>query len=170
MAGKIDTALKLSVIASLLIAASGVAYYYALYLPDRDARLERERASEQLLEYGEKRAEAERAAVEQRQLAEQRAAEKAAVGVRYRNCLDEARARHEAAWAAACKRLAAQAAQDHANCLATSNLSQVYCDAAYRARDGSTDCTLPVEVATDIDGDLTADRNRCLRQRDATLQ
>jgi hypothetical protein len=169
LAGKIDAALKLSVIVSLLIAASGAAYYYALYLPDRDARLDRERASATLLAYGEMRVAQERSAAERQRSAQQRAAEKASAGIRYRSCLDNARTHHEASWAAACKRLADQAAQARNDCLTKENLSQAYCNASYRALDGSTNCTLPVEVAADIDGDLNAARNRCLREREAAL-
>lgn len=170
MAAKIDAALKLSVVASLLIAASGVAYYYALYLPGRDDRIDHERASEILLAYGERRVEEERSAAQQRQLAERRAADQAAAEVRYQTCLDGAHTRHDRAWEAACKRLADHAERAHADCLTKKNLSQIYCDASYRALDGSATCTLPVEIATDIDGDLNTALNRCLRERNAALR
>jgi hypothetical protein len=170
LAAKIDAILKLSVVASLLIASSGVTYYYAVYLPGRDARVEDEHATEELLAYGQKRAEQVRSGVERQQLRHRQAVEKARAGVRYQSCLDGALARRDASWAAACKRLAEQALQDHANCLAKSNLSRVYCDTAYRTRDGSAHCTLPVETVADLDGDLNATRVRCLRERDAALQ
>jgi hypothetical protein len=170
VAGKIDAAHKLSVIAALLMAASGAAYYYAFYLPDRDARLDREHASATLLAYGERRVAEERSDAERRRLAQQRAADKAVAGIRYRSCLNNARTHHQASWAEACKRLADQAAQARADCLAKENLSQAYCNASYRTLDGSAHCTLPVEIAADIDGDLNAARNHCLREREAALQ
>jgi hypothetical protein len=170
LAAKIDAIVKLGVVASLLIASSGVGYYYAVYLPGRDARLQDEQATVELLAYGQKRAKQVRSAVEQQQIEQRQAAQKARAGVRYQSCLDGALARHDASWSAACKRLAEQALQDHANCLAKSNLSRVYCDTAYRTRDGSAHCTLPVEAAADLDGDLNATRARCLRERDAALR
>jgi hypothetical protein len=42
LAAKFDGILKLSIIASLLLAASGIGYYYAVYLPGRDAQLDNE--------------------------------------------------------------------------------------------------------------------------------
>jgi hypothetical protein len=48
LAGKIDAILKISIVASVLFASSSVGYYYLSYLPRRDARLEPERALEQL--------------------------------------------------------------------------------------------------------------------------
>lgn len=170
MAARIDVLFKLGIVASLLIAASGVAYYYVLYLPGRDARLEQEHASEQLMAYGQMRAQEVRSAVERQQADQHQAVERAQASVRFQTCLEAARARHDAAWATACKHLAEQAVREHAGCLTKSNLSQVYCDAAYRMRDGSADCTLPVEAATDLDGELNAARNRCLRERNAALQ
>jgi hypothetical protein len=170
VAAKIDAILKFGIVASLVIASSGVAYYYAMYMPGRDARFENARATDELLAYGRKRVEQVRSAVEEQQLERHEAAEKARAGVRYQSCLDSAVARHDASWAAACKRLAEHALQDHANCLAQPNLSRVYCDTAYRARDGSAHCPLPVEEAADLDGDLNATRVRCLRERDAALQ
>jgi hypothetical protein len=169
LAAKIDALFKLGIIASLLIAATGVAYYYVLYLPGRDARFEQQRASQQLLAYGQVRAAQEYAAAERQQADRRQAVEKAQAGTRYQTCLEAARVRHGAAWATACRRLAEQAVHERADCLAKSNLSQVYCDAAYRMRDGSATCTLPVEAAADLDGDLNIARNRCLRDREAAL-
>jgi hypothetical protein len=170
LAAKIDALFKLGIVVSLLIASSGVAYYYVLYLPGRDARIEQAGASGRLLAYGQMRAKQERFVVERRQADQHQAVERAQASVRYETCLDSARVRHDAAWAATCKRLAERALRDHADCLTKSNLSQIYCDAAYRTRDGSANCTLPVEEATDLDGGLNAARNRCVRERNAALQ
>lgn len=170
MAGKLDTVLKLSVIASLLIAASGVGYYYAVYLPGRDAQRDEERLAEQLRIYAQQRAEAARALVEQQQLAEHRTADKAAAEDHYATCLSGATATHDASWSAACKSLADQVEQNRTNCLANTKLPKGYCDAVYRARDASPHCVLPVKISTGLDGDLTRARERCLQQRNAALQ
>lgn len=170
MAAGIKALLKLSVIIALLVAASSIAYYYTVYLPDRDARLDQERALEQARAVGDKRAKEEQLAFQQKQTEERRAVAKTGADSRYQACVDSASAAHDASWAAACKRLAEKAMQDHADCLAKSKLSQQYCDAVYRATDGSPNCRLPVKVATEIDGGLTNARNRCTAERNAALQ
>jgi hypothetical protein len=40
LTGKLDTFLKLSIIASVFIASSSVGYHYLVYLPRRDAQLD----------------------------------------------------------------------------------------------------------------------------------
>jgi hypothetical protein len=89
---------------------------------------------------------------------------------RYQTCLVRAGASHDSSWSSQCKSLADQAVASHTACLANGKLSSSYCDAAYRSRDGSPNCSLPVKVSTGLDGDLTAARQRCLRERDAALQ
>ena len=170
MAARIDALLKLSVIASLLLASSGVAYYYAVYLPQRDAEQDRESSLQKLNAYGQKRAGQERSAARQRETEQRQAEAKAGAGVRYQNCLDGARTNHDSSWAAACKRLADKAVQDHTDCQSIPNLPQGYCDAAYGTRDPSAHCTLPAEMAADLDGALNTARKACLQDRNAALQ
>jgi hypothetical protein len=170
LAARIDALLKVSVIASLLLASSGVAYYYAVYLPQRDSEQDREIGLQQLHVYGQKRADQERSAAQQRQTEQRQAEVKASAGIRYQNCVDDAGTSHDASWAAACKRLADKVVQDHADCLTIPNLPQGYCDAAYTTRDASAHCTLPGEMAADLDAALSTARNRCLQERKAALQ
>jgi CRISPR/Cas system-associated exonuclease Cas4 (RecB family) len=170
LAAGINALFKLSIIVALLVASSGVAYYYAVYLPRRDAQLDEVRAVEQAHAADDLRARQEQLAFEQKQ-AEQRQAEmKAGAETRYQTCIDAAGVTHDTTWAAECKRLAEKAQQDHADCLAKSKLSQQYCDTAYRSRDGSSNCTLPLKVATEVDGGLIKARNRCAQERKAALQ
>ena len=42
---KIDAFLKLSIVAAVLLASASVAYYYVVYLPDRDARIDAKECS-----------------------------------------------------------------------------------------------------------------------------
>lgn len=168
MAASVNLVLKLSVIVSLLLASSGVGYYYAVYLPHRDAQLDSERAQERARAEVEKK-HAERLAAEQKK-SEQRQADAKAAEARYLSCLNTANSAHDTSWAAECKRLSDKAAADHAECLSKPRLSKGYCDTAYRMRDGSRNCTLPVKVASDLDGDLNNARNRCARERKAALQ
>ena len=170
VASKIDAVLKLSVVAALLLASSGIAYYYAVYLPGRDARLELERLLAETQAYAQKRAEEQRLRAEHEQLQQRQAEAKAGADANYQTCLDRASATHDTSWAQACKRLSDQALEEHSDCLAKSKLSQVYCDASYRTRDASAHCTLPVGVATELDGNLTMARNRCKQERNAALQ
>jgi hypothetical protein len=170
LAARIDALLKISVIASLLLASSGVAYYYAVYLPQRDSDHDREIGLQKLHAYGQKRADQERSAEQQRETEQRQAEAKTGAGIHYQNCVEDARTSHDASWAAACKRLADKVVQDHTDCLSIPNLPQGYCDAAYTTRDASAHCALPAETAADLDAALSTARNRCLQERKAALQ
>jgi hypothetical protein len=168
---KLGTLFKIGLIAALLlVASSGAAYYYAVYLPVRDAQQNERRLAEALHVVGRQRADAARAVAEHQQQEQRLAADKAAAESRYETCLTGASTNHDAAWSEACKRLADQALEDRGNCLANKKLPQGYCNAAYRSRDASPRCILPANVATTIDGNLTIARNRCRQQRNAALQ
>lgn len=170
MAAKIHALLKFSVAASLLLVSAGAGYYYAFNSPRRDAQLDSERTLVQLRTYGQKRAEQDRLASEQRELERRQGVERAAAEGRYQTCLNNASVTHDASWTTECKRLAEKAREDHAQCLSNSKLPRGYCDAAYRTRDESPNCTLPVRIATALDGEFDSTRKRCLRAREAALQ
>jgi hypothetical protein len=170
LATKLNTLLKLSLIAALLLASSGVGYYYAVYLPARDTQKNEQRLAEALHAYGRQRAEAARAVAAQQQKEQRRAADKEAAESRYETCLSGASANRDAAWSEACKRLADQALEDRGNCLANKKLPQGYCGAAYRSRDASPHCMLPADIAAAIDGNLTLAHKQCRQQRNAALQ
>jgi hypothetical protein len=169
LAAKIDALLKLSVIASLLLASSGVAYYYVVYLPQRDSEQDRQSSLQKLRVYEQKRADQERSAAQQRETEQRRAEAKASAGLRYQSCVEDARTGHDTSWASACKRLADKVARDRADCLSMPNLPQGYCDAAYSTRDPTAHCTLPGEMAADLDAALSTARNRCLQERNAAM-
>jgi hypothetical protein len=170
LATKLKQLLPISLIAALLLASSGVGYYYAVYLPARNAQQNEQSLAEALHAYGRQRAEAVRAVTEQQHTKQRLAADKAAAESRYATCLSSASATHDAAWSDACRRLADQALEDRGNCLANKKLPQGYCGAAYRSRDSSPHCILPADVASAIDGNLTVARNQCRQQRNAALQ
>jgi len=165
-----NTLLKLSIIASLLLASSGVGFYYAVYLPRRDAQLDNERKQEKAQADTRKRVAQERSLAEQKKLEQRQAETKAGAEAHYQTCLNRANVTHATSWAAECKRLAEKALADHADCLTKPRLPKGYCDAAYRLRDASPNCILPPKVATGLDGDLSEARNRCQRERRAALQ
>jgi hypothetical protein len=139
-------------------------------LPQRDAEQDRESNLQKLQTYGQKRADQEQSAARRRETEQRQAEAKEGAGIRYQNCMDGALVSHDASWAAACKRLADKAVQDHSDCLSVPNLPQGYCDAAYGTRDASAHCTLPVEMAADLDAALNATRKACLQERNAALQ
>jgi hypothetical protein len=170
LAGKIDAVVKITVVASLLMVSSAAGYYYTVHLPHRDAQLEDERQQEKTRAEARKRAEHERSVAQQKEAEHRQAMAKGTAERRYQTCLNSAGAAHATSWAAACKRLADKIAAQHADCLAKSKLSAGYCNAAYKTRDSSAHCTLPVAISTDLDGDLNTARKHCLREREAVLR
>jgi len=165
-----NTFLRLSVVVSVLLASSAIAYHYALYLPRRDAQLDTEWKQEKAQAEDRKRVAQDRSAGEQKKFEPRQADSKAAAEARYQACLNKANANHETSWAAECKHLAEKAQVDRAECLTKPKLPKGYCDTAYRPRDGSANCVLPQKVATNLDGDLNDARNRCQRERRAAMQ
>jgi hypothetical protein len=57
LAAKIVAILKLSIVASVLLASSSAGYYYLIYLPQRDLQFEPQRVLERFRAAAEKRAE-----------------------------------------------------------------------------------------------------------------
>jgi hypothetical protein len=167
---KIDWLLKLSVAAFIVLAACGVGYYYAVYVPGREVRIAHKRQLEQA------RADAAASAAVARLLAEQEAsrqrlaAAEATAQDRYRGCLKDADAGRDMAWAGACKRLADQAQTERADCLANDQLPRAYCDSSFPPRDASSHCALPAEISSPLDADLTHAHDRCLQESKATVQ
>ncbi len=170
MAARIDTFLKVSVIAAVLLAASGVAYYYAVYLPRRDAARANAEMLEQARSAAAKRAEQERLLAQQQEVEKHQAQAQAAAQVRYRSCLKDAAATRAASQAAQCQAIVDKASADRDNCLNALKLPKAYCESAYAIRDGSPNCTLPTAVASVFDADLERARNRCLQESKAAAQ
>jgi len=161
---------KVFAVAALLSAGAVIDYYYGEHLPQPDADGASARTLEQTEAYAQKRAAQLRFATEQQQTEQRRAAAKVAAEGRYQSCLVAADSAHDTSWAAACKRMADKLVAEHADCLSKPKLSQGYCDAAYRMRDGSPHCILPVAVASDLDGGRSSARMRCLQEREAALR
>jgi hypothetical protein len=169
---KIDAILRLSVVASIMLASSSVGYYYFVYLPHRDAQFEPERALERLRAAAQKHAkqeqllfeqqESERRAAEQQAVQEQRMLERAE---RYQACLSRATDDYNAARLAACNRPQEKIIKDHDNCIKLGFPKNV-CDMAHVVREASPNCTLPRSVASALDADVEKARDRC-RERDA---
>jgi hypothetical protein len=161
VAGKIDAFLKLSVVAAVLLASSSVAYYYVVYLPERDARIDADKAAT------EQRRAAGKAATEQNRSEEQLSAK-----LRYDRCLREAQDIYNSDWASNCglrRQEAAQIAQKHARCVADPANDKNLCDQHYTVPDASPNCALPRVLATDLEARLNKARQLCLQASKAGL-
>jgi cell division protein FtsN len=167
VAGKIDAVLKLTIVASVLLASSSVGYYYSVYLPHRD---EPRRVVERFRAAGEKRAEQEQLLFEQR-ASEQRAAEQRAAegrqasekANRYQACLTRATGSYNASRLAACNRPREKIIKDRDDCIKLGFAEKV-CAMAHVVREASPNCTLPRAVALSLDADAEKARDRCLEE------
>jgi len=170
LAAGVGRFLKLGLIAAILLAASGVTYYYAVYLPHRGAARANAEISEQVRAAAAKRAEQERLLAQQQELEKRRTQAQAAAESRYQSCVKDAATAHAGSQAAQCKTIADKANADRDNCLNALKLPKAYCESAYVIRDGSPNCTLPTAAASVLDADLERARNRCLQENKAALQ
>jgi hypothetical protein len=176
MAGKVDAFLKICLATAVLVASAGVAYYYVIYLPQRDAQLDRERKLEfARAEYARQAEQARLAAQQARLEEEKRAAELAQAAAReasqqrYQTCIRVAENFYSASWAAQCKRIADKAAKDLKDCN-SQGLNKDSCQNVYGGRDASPNCSLPRVVGTDLSDELEKSRKRCLDESRAGLQ
>jgi hypothetical protein len=173
LAGKIDALLKLSIVASVLVASSSVGYYYLSYLPRRDARFEPVRALEQLRVAAQKRAEQEQLLLQQ-QVSEQRALEQHAAerrqlqekADRYQACLGHVTDDYNDSRTAACNRLQEKVIKDHDNCIRLGFRKKV-CDLAHPVHEPSPNCPLPPMIARNLDAGAEKARDRCREESDA---
>jgi hypothetical protein len=167
LATRIGAVFTFGLIGALALAISGGGYYYAVYVPGRDAALSDERAAAAARAVAEQRARLERVLAQQQEAEQRQAVQQAAARLRYQACTDAATAAHAAAWAAECKRLADKVSNDRSNCLVALKLPPAYCESSYKDRDGSPNCRLPDENATGIDADFERTKYRCQREREA---
>jgi hypothetical protein len=178
VAGPVDAFLKLSVAVSLLGAAGSVGYYYSIYLPGRDAQLDRDRKQEAArAEYSRQAEQARlreaeiRSAEEKRETEERQAAALEAVQLRYRGCVRSAEDNYSANWARECKKTVDTAAAKYKQCFSEKPTEKSWCDTLYSDRNLSpTNCALPRVVAQDITEVLDKGRKRCLDESRAGLQ
>jgi hypothetical protein len=169
MAGKLDAFLKLSIIASVLLASSSVAYYYAVYLPDRDARIDAATAAAEQRRAEEKTAAEQRRAEEKAAAEERRSEEQTDAQMRYNRCLGKAEDVYNSAWASNCSSRGKEAQQKHDRCIADPRNDKELCDQHYQLLDASANCALPRTLASDLEASLNKERERCLQASKAGL-
>jgi hypothetical protein len=182
MAGAVDTFLKISVAVSLLGAAGSVAYYHSIYLPMRDAQLDRDRKQEtsraeyarqsELAKATAQKREAEiRDAAEKREAAERQAAERETIQSRYQGCVRRAEYNYNSNWAQQCKKEIDGAATKYKDCISQPQADKNFCNTLYSARNNSpTDCSLHRVLGGDLNDQLEKSRKRCLDESRAGLQ
>ena len=176
MVGKVDAFLKLCVAAAMLVVSASVAYYYVIYLPQRDTQLDRDRWREAARVEFTRQVEQTRLAAEQARRDEERreaesaqAAAREASQQRYQNCLRTAEDIYSSNWATQCKRIADKAAKDLKDCIVQGIADKEKCESIY-GRDASLNCILPRVVGADISDVLDRSRKRCLDENRAGLQ
>lgn len=183
-----DKAFKFAIIVGVLLAGFGLFYHYVIYLPDvEQRRVERERAEKEAARRDEIEA-AKRAAIERAEAALRAEAERVEAAKRaeiakheanlrnlqrksaYYSCLDGAGKSYDANWANACK---AQAKVRFANlekCLNDPNIvgnqfmGVRYCHSTYGGADPSPTCSLPGNIADDINKLHDKAKQQCLAE------
>ena len=187
MAFSADTFLKVSIAGALLIAASGVGFYYGIHLPSHDSLLDQERHQAQLraelrLEDDERRKEEARKTEIERQEEQQRldlaqkATDRASADRRqfdsqrkYEACLSNARANYVADWTAACKLRAHQIENAIRDCQPLALPAYKVCVRNAGVPDPTFNCALPATTSKNLDELNEKNKDRCLRERQAGL-
>ena len=162
----LDIVLKVTMSAAVITASAGVTYYYAIYLPQRDAALDAQRAldaeyasrlqaeyANRLLAEQEMRAAAEKMGVERL---------KQQISSRYQSCLRAATANYAATWEGNCTRINKAARKSYDDCV--SGLPKLACEKLYPVSTTAETCSLPTKLAETLNTDLENEKNRCLKE------
>ncbi|QDK34281.1 hypothetical protein [Sphingomonas sp. IC081] len=156
MASKADTVLKLSLAAAVLIAGTGVGWYYGVVLPGQAAR---EEARVEAREAAEREAEQARRKAAQRAEAEARQRQESAQ-LEYQDCLNFAELSYKERWTASCR---AQHDADVAafeDCADGLFATEEGCRARHPIRP-DRDCALPGQTAQSYSDARAQRKNEC---------
>jgi hypothetical protein len=149
-----DRIVKLAVVVAVLMAGTGVFYYYVVFLPS----VERQKSE---------LAEREKQEAAKRESERQRA---------YEVCNSSAQRNYDANWATACSSFAEGQSAAMKNCLTDraimSNefMGAAYCRRTYGAGDPSPTCSLPTERANSLNATFKYEKERCLAEAKLGLQ
>jgi hypothetical protein len=149
----IDAFFKASIIVGVLIASTSIAYYYVIYLPERDSKLDLQRTLEQIS--------TDSAA---RLLKERQDAEKAAARDRYSRCTNSADSIYTIEWDQSCASYSKDQKEKHAQCLVAMTLRRTDCDSLYTVNVPLKDCRLPKAQADPINARSEKRKERCLEE------
>lgn len=169
MANTIDSFLKISIAASVLIASASISYYYLRYLPERDAQIERDQKLEKARAEYARQAELSRLAAEKKADAEKQSAARDAIQGRYQACLAAAETNYSLAWSGQCKHVADTAQKSRSDCLSKTTEKST-CDLIYPKVDFNPDCSLNRVSGNDLNDQLQRSRERCLQESRLGLQ
>jgi hypothetical protein len=171
LAAKNNPILSIIIVASVLSASSDVAYYYLVYLPQREIQFEPQRVLERFRAAAEKRVElaeqelslfeqkvSEQRAAGQKMAEERQALEKAN---RYQACLTRATDSYNSSRLAACNRSREKIIKDQDDCF-NLGFSRNVCAMAHVIPAASPNCKLPRTVALALDAEVEVARNDCL--------
>lgn len=170
MTGKVDALLKISVALSVLAASSGVGYYFGVYLPRRDARIEADQFAEKRRTERARQDALDRATAAQREAEARQAEAKALAQLRYDQCISAARRLYSANWAQSCRSELEQARASYTSCLRT--LTRDICDTTWKKEmaESPTECALPASTAQRWGNERDKALQRCLEEHRAGLQ
>lgn len=158
MASKADTVLKLSLAAAVLIAGSGVGWYYGVVLPRQAAREEAREGAEREAELSRQKA-AQRAEAEAKQRQE-------SAQLEYQDCLNFAELSYKERWTASCR---AQHDADVAafeDCADDLFATEEGCRARRPIRP-DRDCALPAQTAQSYSDAREQRKNECMARLQA---
>jgi hypothetical protein len=173
LAAKNNAILKISIVASVLLASSGIGYYYLVYLPQREVQFEPQRVLERFRAAAENRAACAKQELSlfEQKVSDQRAAEQKVIekrqalekANRYQACLSRATDSYNTSRLAACNRTREKIVKDQDDCV-NLGFSRNVCAMAHVIPETSPNCRLPRTVALALDAGVEIARDRCLEE------
>jgi hypothetical protein len=162
--GVLNTLLKASIVVSVAIATLGVGYYFAIYVPKKDAAQDAERSAE-VLRLNRSRAEQEPGTEDERAAAAQK---KLRISSRYEACVRDAELSYRYNATDKCRHIVEERRKMFDDC--TRTLPQPTCEAIHGTFNQSDNCALPTNLAKSLDDELEKSKNRCLQEFQLGLQ
>lgn len=160
MLDRAEAILKLCAALGLLIAGSGVGYYYGIFLPNHaEVQAERRRSEAAAAEQARRDAEA-------RVLAEQSRRQQAAK-VEYQDCLNFAELDYKNRWAASCRTMHRRDVAEFEDCLDNFFSTEQSCRRRHPIRP-ERGCALPSRLAVTLAEDRDRAREQCLGKLQAS--
>ncbi|MFW1950601.1 hypothetical protein [Acinetobacter beijerinckii] len=160
----IKLVLAIGLVLSALLASAGVFYYYVIFVPNLEQQkldLEKQKLKEK------QEAEAE-ALKKKEQESEQRSQA-------YQNCVTEAELTYSNNWAHACQKQSERNEVELNNCLNNPSImnnqfmGKPYCLKAYGSTKFDAECTLPAQMADNIEKSRTQRKEDCITEAEQAL-
>lgn len=137
-----DKWLRMSLVASVLLAGFSVFYYFVIFLPSVESR-----------KFDAAKAQAEKAETVARERE-----------LKYESCIRVAEASYYSGWAAACKEVAEIDKAAHSNCLKRPYADKAQCDSTYGKINPNPDCSLPKARADGVNKYYSDAKESCLAE------